>query len=786
MLWIYINNTGTIECQVNVGNKIRQGDGFQCFVVPWNMNGENPIGPDISEFSTLSVHYLCPPNLDYRVADEAPTAMAKTFHLKAPSEVNSYFRDNAVYNGFLANIPATATDFAANGGNIMLEFRWVTNGTGGETYTHSQDLSVFVEPTVGAKKTLIGEDNYAYIMNLLKQANFVLSFPMTVDTEHGASAIPDDPSAFPTIMLSKSFGFVKGKLNVAREQLEDGMDGDGFCTIAHFTNQNVELKMPATVFGRDQEGNDIQLRLNHGGDHTINLDLFISDIDETTPNDVIEFFGSCWVDATYLDFSDAETSGLLISGVTASAVEGSPVGVTATIEEDSSDPTAATLDFQFTIPKGEAGQDGQDGADGVGVLNMEQVQTSGVGSGVNIWRMNLTNGESYDFNVRNGADGVNGVNGANGMKSGSAVVVGGSALVNKFNEVGPEKVYAVFYTDTSTPPNTYKEFGAFELKYVGSTLDAVNVYDCDGNYISDANAEYTVCYYTDADPLVIDSALNRYSQNPVKNQTITVALQKACLDLTGTSYVDLDSFLGSCANYFGNDASYTKIIAYIGNDFAEATRMNSVGQTPILIRFTNGMSSGIVSATYSGGWQITFKEETEYLGSFASLNDLINGVDLANAVTYLKKSIGIVGSDVYECEKVASGMVRVSFQGREKMYKYSSVSSSWVEYVQKFEASAGTKLQTYLTDNSVIYSSFVQFLINYMLNGVTIWWYDQTIGGKYTEVRINISGAYPLFQNASVALYASDGQLICSVNSSSYDTFTSSYAQNIYFREKIS
>ena len=507
MLWVYINNTGTIECQVNVGNKIRQGDGFQCFIVPWNMNGENSVGSDVSEFSTLVVNYLCPPNMDFRVADESPNPMTKTFHLKAPSQVNSYFKDNVVYNGFVANIPHEATDFAVNGGNIALEFKWVTNEGGDTPYTHTQNLTIYVEPTYGAKKTLIAEDNYSYILNMLKQANFILAFPMTIATANGASAIPDDDAAFPTIMLSKSFGFVKGTLAVDRTAMEGDMDG--FATIAYLDNANVTLRMVATLFGRDQEGNDVQLRLNDGGNGRINLDLYVDDISEETEHDTIDFFGTCWVDAEFLEFGDADNSGKLITDVQCTYSSGSEPSATCNLVSHSDG--SATLVFNFVLAKGDTGNDG------VGIASIEQVREVDGSGQTNIWQMTLTDGRTSDFRVKNGIDGINGLNGANGAKFNEVDVVGPTNLLDTFYAVGPSKVFAVGIT-ISNPPNTTKELCDFYVYYTSGIPTSVAVFDHTGTQITDAGMTYTVYYYTDADPMVLDSSLNPSSTNAVENQ----------------------------------------------------------------------------------------------------------------------------------------------------------------------------------------------------------------------------------------------------------------------------
>lgn len=85
--------------------------------------------------------------------------------------------------------------------------------------------------------------------------------------------------------------------------------------------------------------------------------------------------------------------------------------------------TANAAKLNFTIPRGATGADGQpgapgapgsDGADGVSVTKVEQITTSTADGGTNVIRVTLSNGQTFDFNVRNGSKGDKGDPGQDG------------------------------------------------------------------------------------------------------------------------------------------------------------------------------------------------------------------------------------------------------------------------------------------------------------------------------------------------------------------------------------
>ena len=374
MLWIYVNSTGAIECSVNVGYKVRQGDAFDVFIVLWGMNGEatpNNIG---GALYTLSyVKYINPQMNSFSSAYVGAIESAnEEFIVGNPSQVNSKFVSGVAYNGYKVRIPEQATTFSSNGGNVGLEIGLLSNGE--SQYVHAQTANVFVEGTYANKPDLITTSDYAMMLDLIREANFVLTFPLTLVSENGVSAITGDPNQ-PTIVLSKTFAYVGGKCKVDRSLLNDaleavaGTEDDGYATIAYFDSANVSLRYEAQIFGIDQYGNTVQLRVQgaKGTINRINVDLFIEDPIASSFIDEITFFGTCPVDATYLDFSSGEEGeGKLITDISASA-NTLPAGSSATVTASVvplGDGVSAYLQFVFGIPKGDKGDQGDKGDTG--------------------------------------------------------------------------------------------------------------------------------------------------------------------------------------------------------------------------------------------------------------------------------------------------------------------------------------------------------------------------------------------------------------------------------------
>jgi hypothetical protein len=157
MLWVHVGVDGSIDCQVNVGNKVRQGNGFELFIVTETNNVEN--------FEINRVGYIKPGEQEI-VSLNVPVRREENieFELNRPSQANSFFKGGATYNGYMASIPSDATTFYGNGGHIQLVIYAVSVDGRSE---NTQNVTVFVEPTYGNKYVGISDNDYSVILGLI-------------------------------------------------------------------------------------------------------------------------------------------------------------------------------------------------------------------------------------------------------------------------------------------------------------------------------------------------------------------------------------------------------------------------------------------------------------------------------------------------------------------------------------------------------------------------------------------------------------------------------------------
>jgi hypothetical protein len=161
MLWVHVGVDGSIDCQVNVGNKVRQGNGFELFIVTETNNVEN--------FEINRVGYIKPGEQEI-VSLNVPVRREENieFELNRPSQANSFFKGGATYNGYMASIPSDATTFYGNGGHIQLVIYAVSVDGRSE---NTQNVTVFVEPTYGSKYVGISDNDYGVILRLFDDFN---------------------------------------------------------------------------------------------------------------------------------------------------------------------------------------------------------------------------------------------------------------------------------------------------------------------------------------------------------------------------------------------------------------------------------------------------------------------------------------------------------------------------------------------------------------------------------------------------------------------------------------
>ena len=181
MLWVHVGVDGSIDCQVNVGNKVRQGNGFELFIVTETNNVEN--------FEINRVGYIKPGEQEI-VSLNVPVRREENieFELNRPSQANSFFKGGATYNGYMASIPAEATTFYGNGGHIQLVIYAVSVDGRSE---NTQNVTIFVEPTYGNKYVGISDTDYGVILRIIddfKNDKLDSKNPIIYDSKGNVSA----------------------------------------------------------------------------------------------------------------------------------------------------------------------------------------------------------------------------------------------------------------------------------------------------------------------------------------------------------------------------------------------------------------------------------------------------------------------------------------------------------------------------------------------------------------------------------------------------------------------
>lgn len=181
MLWVHVGVDGSIDCQVNVGNKVRQGNGFELFIVTETNNVEN--------FEINRVGYIKPGEQEI-VSLNVPVRREENieFELNRPSQANSFFKGGATYNGYMASIPSDATTFYGNGGHIQLVIYAVSVDGRSE---NTQNVTVFVEPTYGNKYVGISDTDYGVLLRIIddfKNDKLDSKNPIIYDSKGNVSA----------------------------------------------------------------------------------------------------------------------------------------------------------------------------------------------------------------------------------------------------------------------------------------------------------------------------------------------------------------------------------------------------------------------------------------------------------------------------------------------------------------------------------------------------------------------------------------------------------------------
>lgn len=221
MLWVHIADDGTADCLVNDGNKLRQGNSFELFVV--SGRGESKNEP--KQYALNDVAYIKPSELEYStdgVAIEQFESM-KTFYTDDVNKLGSFFVNQKDYWGRKVFIPEQATTFNGNGGHISLKISMFH----GEEVVYVDNLSLYVMPTYGKTPTLITKTEYQNILNKIQ------TYFKSVEAYDSFDEFPEGAIAQQTagevLYVDRGendiYFYNDGYIRINIHNLEDGVDG---------------------------------------------------------------------------------------------------------------------------------------------------------------------------------------------------------------------------------------------------------------------------------------------------------------------------------------------------------------------------------------------------------------------------------------------------------------------------------------------------------------------------------------------------------------------------------
>lgn len=245
MLWVFIDNSGTVLCDVNVGNRIRQGNDFDVFVCfqgqPTSTSGdEGSWTEDTSIWGLRNITYIKPTasGLEGVYASD-PQQAALQFKLGTPSQANTQFVGGNYYQGYLVHVQKEATTFRGKGGHMTLMFSMKDLAHAGDmSYDqYAKALSVFIEPTYGEQPSMLTLTDYDTLMALARDSTVMNLWEITDESDLDAyyytrptedNPSPEQPNSFYTYVYEgvPYFLFVAHDDNWVTYQQKIGFDAD--------------------------------------------------------------------------------------------------------------------------------------------------------------------------------------------------------------------------------------------------------------------------------------------------------------------------------------------------------------------------------------------------------------------------------------------------------------------------------------------------------------------------------------------------------------------------------
>jgi len=532
MLWIYLNNQGDVGCSVNVGNRIRQGNAFDAFVVLDGMQTDP--ASNVWELVDIGVMKIGGTDFHYVMGNQAGEGdlpiSEELFQLGDPSQANAYFQGNTSYKGYKVRIPAEMTASNSNGGHIGLSFL-MRNGDGGQL---AATWDVFVDATYGKQKQPMTADDFATLLKFFRSSNVfnlgeqeneaflndyfgeTTSVYYSIGNQAKLMFMAYDESTQTTWQYQLFFENGRNLLFRYRTY-SPSEDPDTHETVWSWSEWTVwnELSVneissviatPITggvrVVITQSDGTETPFTLMNGADGN-----GISGIAKISSSGLQDTYRISYTNGGHFDF--------IVTNGASAGFAAPQSSATASLLPAGSDPTASAsvsasgpntekqfnFNFAFGIPKGDKGDQGVQGIQGPtgnGIASVAKISTVGL---VDTYRITYTDGNHFDFEVNNGANGADG----NGSKLAGPFTASSQTFLDFVNSVGYKNIVSL-----QDATGAQQQF-AFSVS--GSQATGITLYAGNGTATVNPSVDLYVNYASDAEIVSFIDAGTANSQN---------------------------------------------------------------------------------------------------------------------------------------------------------------------------------------------------------------------------------------------------------------------------------
>ena len=348
-MWIYFNDKGNLTTVIPHGEAIRQYNPFELYVCfdydVINSNLDVSVSFEIDGSFTST-------NIDKDIGGVWGSPIV--FEQAYINEVTYDLKPGKKYYCYKLNVGSNITK---NFGNLTMLVTTIRNQV-----TIQGTSIINVLKTYGnALSTTLTYSDYSTLLGYIQKYSMLFKFDMS-----SLGNVEIDENYPIELIATRGLGFITGQITVSQDLVSE----DNFVPIAYLASTtNLKLKGYSAIFGVDQNGNDVELRLSSNEDNII-----LSIHKEANVNDVIQFSGAVALEYNTLEFDDSyyDSDVYVITGFLPPIVETLSYGTQAYVRVSFELTGVVRIDgkkevyilFTFGIPTGPKGDKGDRGPEG--------------------------------------------------------------------------------------------------------------------------------------------------------------------------------------------------------------------------------------------------------------------------------------------------------------------------------------------------------------------------------------------------------------------------------------